>query len=373
MGSEDKSLIHPREVARIVLTVLAVVGALYVLYLLRRPIGYVVIASFVAITLSGPVNWLSRHMKRGIAIALTYFGVLMIPVLLALIVIPPMVREGTHLADKAPTYAQDLKDYVEKNKRLRELDDKYDITGKLGEEAGKLPSKVGDAATTLGDIGVGLVNRLFALVQILILSVFLVANGRSWLDRAVEWRRPREAQRIGAVFDRIGRTFANYIGGALLQATIAALISYAVMRILSVPFAAPLAVATFFFDLLPLVGATIGAILVAVVTVFNDFPTATIIWVIFAIVYQQVENSLIQPQIQRRAVAVHPFAVLVGVLFGATLFGILGALLAIPVIASGEITLREWVAYRAELSRIDDDPPPAAAVATAPPPPPAPA
>jgi predicted PurR-regulated permease PerM len=346
MDSHD--LLHPRTIARVVLTIAAVIGALYVIYLLRTPIGYVVIASFVAITLSGPVNFLSRHMKRGFAIALTYTGVMMIPVLLALIVIPPMVREGTHLADKAPDYAHDVQDYVKKNKRLRELDDKYDITGKLEEEAGKLPSKVGDAATTLGDIGVGLINRLFAVVQILILSIFLVANGRRWLDRLVEWRRPREAQRIKIVFDRIGRTFANYIGGALLQATIAAIIAYTVMRILGVPFAAPLAVATFFFDLLPLVGATIGAILVGVVTVFNDFPTATIIWVIFAIVYQQVENSLIQPQIQRRAVAVHPFAVLVGVLFGASLFGILGALLAIPVIASGEITIREFVAYQAE-------------------------
>jgi predicted PurR-regulated permease PerM len=146
------------------------------------------------------------------------------------------------------------------------------------------------------------------------------------------------------------------------------------MRILGVPFAAPLAVATFFFDLIPLVGATIGAILVGIVTVFTDFPTATIVWVIFAIVYQQVENTVIQPQIQRRAVAVHPFAVLFGVLCGATLFGVVGALLAIPVIASGEITLREWMAYQAELRGERETPPDAPAEAsTAVEPPPAPA
>ena len=104
--------------------------------------------------------------------------------------------------------------------------------------------------------------------------------------------------------------------------------------ILGVPFAAALAIVIFFARPVPLVGATIGAVVVGVVTVFADFPTATIVWVIYSIVYQQVENTLIQPQIQKRAVNVHPFVVLVAVLFGSTLFGVLGALVAIPIAAS---------------------------------------
>ena len=96
------------------------------------------------------------------------------------------------------------------------------------------------------------------------------------------------------------------------------------MKILGIPFAAPLAVLVGFFDLIPLIGATIAAVLVGIVTVFADFPLDTIIWVIWAIVYQQLENSVIQPQIQRRAVDLHPFLVLVSVLFGSTLFGVAG-------------------------------------------------
>ena len=112
------------------------------------------------------------------------------------------------------------------------------------------------------------------------------------------------------------------------------------------PFAAALAIVIFFADLVPLVGATIGAIVVGIVTVFADFPTATIVWVIYSIIYQQVENTLIQPQIQKRAVNVHPFIVLVAVLFGSTLLGVLGALVAIPVAASVQIAIREWWDYR---------------------------
>ena len=113
-----------------------------------------------------------------------------------------------------------------------------------------------------------------------------------------------------------------------------------------VPFAAALAIVIFFADLVPLVGATIGAVLVGIVTVFGDFPTATIVWVIYSIAYQQLENTVIQPQIQKRAVNVHPFIVLVAVLFGSTLLGVLGALVAIPIAASVQIAIREWWEYR---------------------------
>ena len=127
------------------------------------------------------------------------------------------------------------------------------------------------------------------------------------------------------------------MAGALAQATIAAVTAYIVLKILGVPFAAPLALIIFFLDLIPLVGATIGAVLVGVVTLFQDFPTATIVWAIYSIVYQQVENNLIQPQIQKRAVEINPFLVIVSVLFGSALLGVLGALVAVPVAASIQI------------------------------------
>ena len=123
------------------------------------------------------------------------------------------------------------------------------------------------------------------------------------------------------------------------------------MKVLGIPFAAPLAVLVGFADLIPLVGATIAAVLVGLVTVFADFPLDTIIWTVWAIVYQQLENTVIQPQIQRRAVDLHPFLVLVSVLFGSTLFGVAGALLAIPAAASIQIAAGEWWEFR-QTSRV---------------------
>lgn len=134
------------------------------------------------------------------------------------------------------------------------------------------------------------------------------------------------------------------------------------------------------FSLIPLVGATIAAVLIGLVTLFEDFPTVTIIWVIWAIVYQQFENHVIQPQIQKRTVNVHPFITIVAVLFGATLLGVLGALVAIPVAASIQILLREYVDLRTMSLKRDgpgedpgDEPPPEPPPMVPPTPDPAPA
>jgi predicted PurR-regulated permease PerM len=339
-----------RTVVRTVLIVITAVLTLYVLYLLRKPISWLIIAAFIAVAAAGPVNALQRWMKRGFAIVLVYLSIVLIPIGLGALLIPPLVNQVGNLASNAPSYVQDVKNYVDKNETLRNINQKYDITDKLEEEAGKLAAgKLGDAAGVLRDIGFRLVSSIFAGVTIFILSIFMVAAGPRWLHRFIEMQRPEHAERIERTLRRIANAVGNYVGGALLQATIAALTSFVVLTLLGVPFAGPLAVVIFVFDLIPVVGATIAAFLAALVTVVVDFPLTTIIWVVFAIVYQQVENYLIQPQIQRRATEIEAFVVLVAVLFGSTLFGIIGALLAIPTAASIQIAIHEYSLYRADL------------------------
>jgi predicted PurR-regulated permease PerM len=340
--------IHPRVILRIVLIIVSVVLTLYVIYLLRKPISWIIIATFLAVAMSGPVNALSRYMRRGFAVLLSYLGLLAVPVLLGAVLVPPIVNGVNDLAQKAPDYAAQARDYVNKNERLRKLEEDYGVISKVEEEAKKLPTKLGTAAGTLKDLGVGLVNSIFAGLTILILSIFMVANGRRWVSRAIELQAPDQAARLERAVDRISTAVGNYVGGAIAQAAVAGITAFIVMKILGIPFAGPLAVLVGVADLIPLVGATIAAILVGIVTVFADFPIDTIIWAIWAIVYQQLENTVIQPQIQRRAVDLNPFVVLVSVLFGSTLFGILGALLAIPFAASLQIAVMEWWQFRQE-------------------------
>jgi predicted PurR-regulated permease PerM len=336
-----------RVILRVVLVVLAVVFAIYLVYLLRRPLTWVILAVFLAAAMAAPVNLLARHMRRGAAIFLAYLGLLLVPVLLAAILVPPIVNGGNDLADHAPEYARQARDFVNRNPTLRRLERDYGVVTKLEEEAQKLPERLGGgAAGTLRDLGVGLVNSIFAGVTILILSIFLVKDGGRWVRRLLATQPADRAERLDRTLGRIAGAVGAYVRGALAQATVAGLTTFIVLSVLGVPFAAPLAVLVGALDLIPLVGATVGAIVVAIVTLFSDFPTDTIIWIVWAVVYQQLENNLIQPQIQRRAVDIHPFFVLFSVLCGSALFGVGGALLAIPVAASIQIAALEFAQYR---------------------------
>ncbi|HKH22316.1 MAG TPA: AI-2E family transporter [Solirubrobacterales bacterium] len=344
-----------RVIARNVIVVALVVLILYLIYLLRQPISWLIIAAFLAVALAGPVNFFQRYMKRGIAIALVYLGLLAIPIGLGAVLLPPIVNQISDVATHAPRYVQDIEDYVNDNETLNDLNEKYDITEKLSDEANKLPSKAGDAAKVLRDIGFGLISSIFAGVTILILSIFMVASGPRWIEGFIRMQRPEHAERIERTLRRIANAVGNYVGGALLQATIAGFAAFVMLTILGVPFAGPLAVVVFVFDLIPVIGATLAAFFVAIVTAFVNFPIALIVWVIFAIVYQQVENYLIQPQIQKRATKIEAFVVLVAVLFGSTLFGILGAILAIPAAASIQIAIQEYREYRRELTAAEQE------------------
>ncbi len=336
-----------RMVLRVVMVVVMVVLALWLIYQLRQPLTWIFIAGFVAIALSGPVDWLHRRTgRRKLSIALIYIVLILVPVFLAALLVPPVVEQLNNLINNLPVYVSDLQDLVERNDQLRSLEQDYNVTAELQKQASTLPGKVGDAAGILSDIGLGLVNSIFAGITILVLSLFMMSSGRGWLDWLADRQGPERSEWLKRLYDRIGRAVGNYVAGALGQALIAGVLAYIVLMILGVPYAGSLAVVIFLLDLVPLVGATLGAVLVGIITLFNDFPTVTIIWVIWSIVYQQVENSIIQPRIQARAVQVHPFVVLVSVLFGSTLFGVLGALLAIPIAAAIEISIVEYSRLR---------------------------
>jgi predicted PurR-regulated permease PerM len=347
-----------RAALRTVLIVVSVAFALYLIYQLQKPITWLVVAAFIAIAMSGPVNVLERHMKRGLAIALAYLALLLIPIGLGVLLIPSLVDQIGNLADNVPQYAQDVTDYVNENQTLNDLNDKYNFTSEIQNAANDLPSKIGDAANLLQDIGVGVVNSIFATVTILILSIFMVAGGPRWAEAFVRAQPPGRAERIERAIRDVGNAIGNYVAGALVQATLAGVSAFIVLTILGAPFAGPLALIVAFFDLIPVVGATIAAVFIGIVMLFVNFPVAVIIWVVWAIAYQQFENYVIQPQIQRRAVQIEPFVVLVSVLFGSTLFGVLGAVLAIPAAATLQIVWREYRDYRREtLAQPIDRPP----------------
>lgn len=335
-----------RSVVKIVLIVVAAALTLALLWLLRGPISWVLLAVFVATALSMPVNYLARHMKRGVAILAVFLGLVLVPVGLIAVAAPPVVKGLTQLADKAPEYAQQTSDYVQRNPKLQDLEEKYQVSAKLEQEAQKIPSSLDDTAAILADIGGTLAGSVAALATILTMSIFMLAGGSRWVDWAVRQQPAARAKRIRKVLENSTQAIGHYLVGAISIATLAGVLTFIVLTILDVPFAAPLAVMAGLFSLLPMIGATLAAVIIGIVTLFVDFPTVTIIWAIWSIAYQQLENTVIQPQIQRRSVHLHPLLVIIAVLCGSVLLGVLGAILAVPLAAALQIIVREWWDYR---------------------------
>ncbi len=349
-------LISTRTVLRILLTVLLVIGTLALIWLLWQPIAWILIAAFVAVALAGPVSLLSRVMHRSLAITLVYLAVLLVPIGISTLVLPPIIDQSVSFVNDLPGYTDDLQAEVQKNPGLAKLNHDFGVTKELNRVAQNAPTKIGEAATIVRDLGSSLISSLFAGLTIYILSIFMVARGRVWIDALLSLRTGRKSKAASVALDRITNAVGNYIAGAAVQATIAGVCAFIILTILSVPFAGALAVLYALFDLIPLVGAFVAGAIILIVTLFSDFATASIIWLVYATAYQSFENYVVQPQIHKRAVRLEPFIVIVSVLFGATLFGVIGALLAIPVAAAIQIGAQEWWRYRLEQQDLADPP-----------------
>ena len=352
-----------RTIARIFSTVAALAALLYALYLIRSVVELVLIAVFLAVAMGPAVDFFSRlGLRRAPAILVVYLLIFSSIVGVGLLVVPPIVNQVQDLANKIPHYIDDLR----KNKTVRKYDQRYHISDKLKKEATKLPSKLADAASRLSSVTVGVFSAIVKLITVLTLTFFLLLEGGGLFSLMLARAPPERAERIRRVSGDVYRAVAGYVAGNLLISVIAGTVTYITLTILGVPFAVPLSVLMAFLDLIPLVGATLGAIVIGVVTAFSDFPTATIVWVVVSIVYQQVENNVIQPIVYRKTVDVRPLFVIVAILIGSQLLGVLGALVAIPIAAAVQIVVRDVLPWTSSSPPPPDPPPPAPAGEPAP-------
>ncbi|MGB0871830.1 MAG: AI-2E family transporter, partial [Solirubrobacterales bacterium] len=177
-----------RKVLRTIFTVVAVLLSIYLIYRLQTPLLWLTIAVFVSIAASGPVNYFSQHMKRGLAITIVYLMILLVPLGLSAALLPPLVTSAVDLVDQMPQFINDLQDALQKNKEFQKFDENFDFNQQLTNVANDLSGKLGDAASTLGDIGTALINSIFATFTVFVLSLFMVARGRRWID---EWLASR--------------------------------------------------------------------------------------------------------------------------------------------------------------------------------------
>lgn len=338
------SRIEARAVFKVAAILLFAIGVAmlleHVVVEVRETIRWIFASIFLALALSPAVELVMRPKIRGrslprwLAILVAYVAFFALLAFLVVEVIPPIIREIEKLGSQLPTYVKDFEQWAENNDEFRELNDKFDITHLLSQEVSQLPSKLGDAANGLKDISVGLLNNLVGAIIVITLSYFLLLDGGRQWERATGRLRESHRVRVRRAGERIAKIVRSYVTVNLTLAVAAGVFTWLVLELLGVDLAVPLAVLVAILDLVPLIGFTIGGLMVAIVAAIHDFPVALIVWGVAFLIYQQVQDRVIQPIFYKNAVRIHPVVAIAAVLAGAQLAGILGALLAIPVAAA---------------------------------------
>ncbi|MBA2524082.1 MAG: AI-2E family transporter [Solirubrobacterales bacterium] len=317
-------------------------AGLWLFWEIRDVLGLVLISVFFALAIAPPVGWLDRHkVPRWLAILLVYLGIGAAIFGIGLLIVPPLVEGVDNLSGDIPGYIDDLRG----NSTFRDYDDRYDITSGLERQTTELPSRLGDAAGTLRDVTVGVFASFIKLFSVLVISFFLLIEGKRILDFIYRQVPHEREKRFRKLADDISSAISGYVFGNLVISVLAGTVTFITLTILGVPFAIPLALTFAFFDVIPLVGATLGGVLVAIVVALNAFPLGLIIWGLVLLAYQQIENNLVQPLVYGQAVQIHPLVVILAILIGASLLGILGALIAIPVAAGIQALIRDYWAF----------------------------
>ena len=330
-------------VFKTVLTVAACAIVLYLTWRVRVVIRLAGISLFFALALMPVVDAIDNRVRgpRALIILIVYVILIASVALIGYVVVPSLAKQVQQIAHDAPRYAADLRH----NGTFRHYDNRYRITTKLVRDAHRLPQMLGHLAGPLKDVTVQAASFIGQVTTVLAISFLLVLHGREYVNLGLKLTGRRERRYRQLIID-VKKAVAEYVLGNIAISGLATIATWIVLTILGVPYALSLGFLVGFFDLIPLVGATLGAIFVGVATVTVDFPTATIVWLAFIIVWQRFEDYVVQPLVYGKALRVNPIVTIVSVLVGASLLGILGALLAIPTAAAIQIILRDWWANR---------------------------
>jgi predicted PurR-regulated permease PerM len=339
MASADTRLTARRT---LIVIGLLLVTALLVLLVMKtsRVLVWIVVAGFFAVALNPAVNFVERKVRwvrRWLATLLVYIVVFVFIAGIIALFIVPLVREGTQLADQFPQIVADVR---AGRGPIGQLSERFHVLQYIESHSEQIRSYASNlGAPTLAVLS-GAATTIAGIVTIFVLSYLMVLESPKIINGFLALFDEQRAERIRRVGADCARTVTGYLTGNLLISLIAGVLTYVVLLILGVPYAGLIALFVGIVDLIPLVGATLGAV-VAVIAGFSQSVTAGIILIIFFVAYQQLENHLLQPVIFSRTVKLNALTVLIAILIAVELAGILGALLAIPIAGMIQIIARD--------------------------------
>ncbi len=339
----------------IVATIAMVLATLLILLLVQRTqriLVWILIASFFAVALAPAVGFVERrlHARRSLATLLVFLVVIIVLVGLIAAFVTPLARQADDFAAAAPGWLADAR---AGRGPVGSLVDRFHLANYVDNNQAKIRSTLSGLGVPAAHVLALAGEAVAATLSIFVLSFLMVLEGPQLIAAGLAQFDDDRAERVRRVSADCAKTVTGYITGNLLISVICGLCTWLVLKVMGVPFAGVISLFVAVADLIPLIGATLGAV-VAVLAAFVHSVPAGVVAVVWFLVYQQLENHLLQPVILSRTVKLNPLTVLVAILLGVELAGILGALLAIPVAGIVQVVVRDL--YDSRRGRMKPEP-----------------
>lgn len=348
MSSNVNITISNRTVVRVLTIVVAFMVGLAAIRQASVALMLIFTAFFLAVALNAPVHWLAQHIpgkrrgSRTIATALSFLVVIAVLAAFLASVVPPLVKQTSNFINAVPGIVEDMR---HADGGVGEFIRKYNlekqVEGFSGDLSNRLSGIAGSAVSSIGKIG----SSVISVLTILVLTFMMLVEGPRWVKIAKQLLPDAHHPRARKIVMDMYRVVKGYVNGQVLLAALAAIFIFPAMVILGVSYPVALVFVVFICGLIPMVGHTIGAIIVTAVALLQSLPAAIII-LSYYILYQQIENYLVQPRVQANTTNMSPLLVFSSVIIGVSFGGLLGGLVAIPVAGCIRIALIDYLSYK---------------------------
>lgn len=333
--SQTEITVSIKTLLKILLFAMAAIIFFAALHKAAHALLLVFVAFFLALALNAPVSWIDRHIPkngkakphRALATSLSALFVIVVLGAFMASIIPPIYKQTQTLVDSAPSLVSSVRGG---NSEVGKVIKKYHLEGQVSDFSNKLESRLknasGSAVGTITKIG----SSIFSMLTILVLTFMMLVEGPRWAEFMRELLPDRHEARTRRVLKDMYRVVKGYVNGQVMLAAIASLLILPGLLIFHVSYPIALLGVVFICGLIPMVGHTIGAVIVTLVALFHS-PISALGILIYYIVYQQIENYLVQPRLQANTTDMSPLLVFMSVVIGVSFSGLLGGLVAIPI------------------------------------------
>lgn len=346
-------IVSNHTVLRVLLLAVAIMLGIAAVQKANHALLLIFTALFLALALNAPVQWIAQRIpgkrKGSRAIATTISIVVMLAFLGGFFasIVPPLVRQTTNFVSSVPHLVEQAKD---ENSEIGKFVKRYNLESQIEDFSGQLGERLkGASGATLSTLG-KISSSVFSVLTVIVLTVMMLIEGPQWVRLLRDMLPAEHQERAEKLSTDMYKVVKGYVNGQVVLAALAAVMIFPVMVILGVKYPIAMMLVVFICGLIPMVGHTIGAIVVSLVALFTS-PVAALLLLGYYFLYQQIENYLIQPRIQANTTNMSPLLVFASVVIGVSFGGILGGLVAIPVAGCVRIFILDYLHRKKILSK----------------------